>query len=76
MDLDRLMGRRYSCRSYTAEPLTEEELAALIRAANAAPVGSARYMDVHLTVVRDREILDRLIESADPEKTFFVWLLG
>ena len=63
MDLDRLMKCRYSCRSYTAEPLTEEELAALIRAANAAPVGSARYMDVHLTVVRDREILDRLAEA-------------
>ena len=35
----------------------------MILAANAAPVGSSRFEDVHLTVVRDRTILDALAEA-------------
>ena len=63
MDFTQLMEQRYSCREYTDEPLSAEELQELIEAANAAPVGSARYMDLHMTVVRDREILSRLSEA-------------
>ena len=63
MSFDQLMKSRYSCRGFSEEPLTEEELKELIHAANGAPVGSARYMDLHLTVVKDREILNRLSEA-------------
>ena len=63
MNFDQLMERRYSCRAFTEEPLTEAELKELIRAANGAPVGSARYMDIHLTVVRNRKVLDKMTEA-------------
>ena len=63
MNFDQLMENRYSCRSFSEEPLTEAELSELIRAANGAPVGSARYMDLHLTVVRDRAVLDKMTEA-------------
>ena len=63
MNFDQLMEHRYSCRSFSEEALTEAELEELIRAANGAPVGSARYMDLHLTVVRDRDVLNRLTEA-------------
>ncbi len=63
MNFDQLMENRYSCRSFSEEPLTEAELSELISAANGAPVGSARYMDLHLTVVRDRAVLDKMTEA-------------
>ena len=63
MNFDQLIKSRYSCRRFSDKPLTDEELKELIRAANGAPVGSARYMDLHLTVVKDREILKRLSEA-------------
>jgi len=63
MNFDQLMECRYSCRSFSEKPLTDSELAELIRAANGAPVGSARYMDLHLTVVRDRDVLDKMTEA-------------
>lgn len=63
MDFDSLMTKRCSCRMFTEEPVSEEDLKELIKAANQAPVGSARYMDLHLTVVRDRKILDELSEA-------------
>ena len=63
MDFKQLMEHRYSCRSFTEEPLSKEELKELISAANGAPVGSARYMDLHLTVVEDKERLMKLAEA-------------
>ena len=63
MDFAQLMKRRYSCRKYTDEALSETELNELITAANAAPVGSARYMDLHLTVVQDKKLLMKLTEA-------------
>lgn len=36
----------------------------LLLAANGAPVGSNLYRDLHLTVVQDRQILDKLGEAA------------
>ncbi len=55
---------RSSCRKYTDEPVSEEKIRKIILAANAAPVGSRRYADIHLTVVRDRRVLDALGEAA------------
>lgn len=63
MEFNTLMEKRYSCRQFSDEPVSEADLAELLKAANAAPVGSARYMDLHMTVVQDREILNRLTEA-------------
>lgn len=51
---------RKSVRTYTGEPITEEELNTVLKAANAAPVGMGRYEDVHLTVIANRELLGKI----------------
>ena len=51
---------RFSCRKYTNEEVSEEDLKKIILAANTAPVGSSRFDDIHLTIVKDRKVLDEL----------------
>ena len=51
---------RSSCRKYTKEEVSEEDLEKIILAANTAPIGSSRYNDIHLTVVKNRDVLDEL----------------
>ena len=64
MDFFELIRHRKSTRKFTDEQISQEHLAKLLYAANAAPVGSNMYRDVHLTVVRDRKVLDKLSEAA------------
>ncbi len=60
--LDTLFSRR-SVRSYTGEQPTQQELDTILLAANAAPVARGLYDAVHLTVVRDADLL-RQIDAA------------
>ena len=55
---------RHSVRSYTGESITEEELQTILKAANAAPVGMAKYDTVHLTVIKDKELLQQIDHQA------------
>lgn len=64
MDYFELIRRRTSSRRFTEEPLTGEELNRILEAGMRAPVGSNRYKDLHLTVVRDGKILQKLSEAA------------
>lgn len=57
-----LLAARSSCRKYKQEKVSRENLEKIILAANAAPIGSNRTEDIHLTVVEDRGILDKLAE--------------
>lgn len=50
---------RKSIRSFTDAP-TEAEISILLKAANAAPVGRAKYEDVALTVISNRELLKKI----------------
>lgn len=63
MDVIEALENRRSIRSYTGEKLSDNELQAILRAAQVAPVGMKRYDAVHLTVVEDAELLAR-IDSA------------
>jgi len=63
MNFFELLQNRASCRKYTDEPLSREDLNKIITAANAAPIGSNRTEDIHLTVVEDRAVLDKLAEG-------------
>ena len=40
MDYLKLLSSRRSCRAFTAEPVSEEDIRKLLLAANGAPVGS------------------------------------
>lgn len=57
--LDTLFSRR-SIRSYTGEQLSGEELATILKAANASPIARGIYADVHLTVVQDAAMLEQI----------------
>lgn len=55
---------RRSIRSYTGEMPSEEELRQILKAVYAAPVGMGRYDSLHVTVVKNRDYLDRLEAAA------------
>ena len=64
MEFEEVLSRRQSTRRFTPEQISDSQLQALLEAANRAPVGSALYRDIHLTVVRDQAVLLRLCEAA------------
>ena len=50
---------RKSVRSFTGKP-TEDELKTILKAAYASPIGRAKYENVHLTVITNQELLDKI----------------
>ena len=64
MDFFKLLTYRKSTRQFTDAQISADDLEKILFAANAAPVGSNKYKDVHLTIVRNREVLDKLSEAA------------
>lgn len=63
MEFFDVLKNRRSTRKFTSEQVPEELVEKLLAAANAAPVGSNLYKDLHLTVVRDRAALDLLAQA-------------
>lgn len=59
--LDTLLTRR-SVRRYTSEPLDDDTVASLLRAAMAAP-SAVNEQPWHFVVIRERELLDTLAEK-------------
>lgn len=64
MELKNILELRQSTRSFTDQPLTEDQIRQLLLAANRAPIGSSMYQDIHLTVVQDQDILLQLCQAA------------
>ncbi|MBD5558990.1 MAG: nitroreductase [Clostridia bacterium] len=60
MDTFEALTSRRSVRSYTNDVITEENLERILAAAEAAPVAMGRYEDLHLTVITDARLLDRI----------------
>lgn len=74
MDVLEAIRSRRSIRSYTNDVITEEDLDRILLAAEAAPVARAMYDRVHITVVTNRDILDRIDRATaemigEPDKT-------
>lgn len=63
MELFKTIKTRKSTRGYKAEQITNEELDKVLLAAYAAPVGNGLYEDVHLTVVQNSDLLNRIVKS-------------
>lgn len=61
--LDALFSRK-SVRSYTGEQITAEELEVILKSAYAAPIGMGKYEDMHLTVIQNPKLLDRIDAAA------------
>ncbi len=65
MEFDKVLAARQSCRAFdSSKAVSPEIIKSLIAAANASPVGSGMYRDIHLTVVQNREILKKLSMAA------------
>ena len=57
--IDGLFSRK-SIRRYTGEMISEGDLQLILKAANAAPVARGRYDTLHLTVISDPELLNKI----------------
>lgn len=57
--LDTLFSRK-TVRSYTGEQLSDEQLATVMHAANAAPIGRGQYDTMHLTVIQNAALLTKI----------------
>ena len=64
MEYFELLRTRRSTHKFTDEPVREEILNLILDAGECAPVGSSRYHDLCLTVVKNREVLEKLAEAA------------
>lgn len=63
MELTSVFNTRKSIRSFTGEAVSEETMKKILHAANASPVGQAKYETVHLTVVKNKDILAELEQN-------------
>ena len=70
---DNLFSRR-SIRAYNGESITEAELNQILKAAYAAPVGRALFDTLHLTVITNRDYINKwedYCESQTEHKPFY-----
>lgn len=64
MSFLQLLEQRRSIRKFKPEQIPKEYLDKILLAACGAPIGSNLYRDIHLTVVQDPAVLDKLAEAA------------
>lgn len=57
------IAKRYSCRSYKPEQISEEALAEILKAGMDAPVGTAAYDTLHITVLQNWELLNEISDA-------------
>lgn len=66
------IAKRKSTRNYKPEQIPEEALQTILQAGSAAPVAMAKYDSLHITVVQDQKLLDRINKAT--EEVFFQML--
>lgn len=64
MNFTTILNIRKSIRSYTGECISPEAMKNIIHAANASPVGMAKYDSIHITIVKDKAVLSELEANA------------
>ena len=64
MTVKEAIEKRRSIRSYTGISETAEQLEAILTAAYLSPVGRGNYQGMHLTVIKDDELLDEIDKNA------------
>lgn len=62
MKLSDVFELRQSCREFTSEQISDEQLDSLLRAAYAAPAARGGYDGLHLSVLQNGEALQRWTE--------------
>lgn len=64
MEMMKVISMRKSTRSYKPEQISDESLSNIINAGCAAPVGNGAYDTVHLTVIQNSNLLNRIAKTA------------
>ncbi len=52
--------RRYSCRKFNSESISEENLQKILKAGMAAPIGMGAYDTLRITVIEDKNFLNEI----------------
>jgi nitroreductase len=60
MELMKAIAMRKSTRSYKSEQISDEALDTILKAGYAAPVGMGAYKSLHLTVIQNSDLLDKI----------------
>jgi len=60
MDLINSLFSRKSIRCYTGEMISNDDLNTILKAANASPVGKGRYDTLHLTIVSNHDLIQKI----------------
>lgn len=64
MEFMKVIAMRKSTRKYKEEQISDESLRTIINAGCAAPVGMGDYDSVHLTVIQNADLLNRIAKTA------------
>ena len=64
MDFEKVLSLRQAVRAYTDEPVSEEQLKAILNAAYRALVGMHNFAGYHLTVITRPELLALMVDTA------------
>lgn len=60
MEFTTVLDHRKSIRSFTGECVSEDSMKNILHAANVSPVGMGKYDSLHLTVIRNKDILAKI----------------
>ena len=63
MELEEILSLRKTCRAYTDESISEDELETILRAAQRAPLAAGDNKTTFLTVVRQGALLEEIRET-------------
>ena len=58
------LNKRKSVRSYTEEPVSDNDLTTILECAWCSPVGMKQYDSLRLTVIKNQELLESIEENA------------
>lgn len=55
---------RFSCRKFQEKQIFKEDLNVILSAGMMAPVGRGRYDDINITVIQNKELLEKINKAA------------
>lgn len=64
MNILQTMKARKSSRKFTSEQITDLELNKILESAYSAPVGMGSYENIRISVIQNKELLNRITEGA------------
>lgn len=60
MEVLEAVAKRYSCRKFNSNPISEENLQRILKAGMSAPVGMGAYDSLRITVIQDKAFLNEI----------------